>query len=180
MTMPLIGHGVVGVIGPQLYPVPGDHQADERRAGSSSPVSGFRALRFVPLHGFARRCRTACNRREACRPIWDRSGRTKMPRLRVRPAERGPLVHAQAVIDRHVAARLPRVLNEPSPGVLAAVVGHAAHGLGVVGDVPEYTCWRGRSRCSADRWSRSRSRTVRRRCWSAPARSVHTRESRRL
>src|SRR5438128_1869611 len=45
--MPLILHGVVGVIGPQLKPVPGTIRPING-AGRTSPVSGFSALRVVP------------------------------------------------------------------------------------------------------------------------------------
>src|SRR6266849_10131362 len=45
--MPLILQGVVGVIGPQLKPVPGTI-SPINGAGRISPVRGFRARRVVP------------------------------------------------------------------------------------------------------------------------------------
>ena len=47
------------------------------------------------------------------------------------------LVHAQARVEGEPPSRLPRVLHEPRAGRLPAVVGQAAHRLGVARDLAE-------------------------------------------
>src|SRR4030095_4817597 len=130
----LAGRG--GSDGPAGIAGTGDHQSD-KRGWQQFAADRVERLAVGAAAGAAANARRAIIHRSLAAPLGIEALKRECRSFVTALQGRRPPVHAQTIIDGQVAARLPRVLNVPAPGVLAPVVRYPAHGLGVAGDVSD-------------------------------------------